>query len=202
MNAALRAHSFRAHSFHAYAILVDPAAAWARIEQEAGDPAYLLTHYVALFALVPAMSGFIGACLIGVVVPGVGPVRAPIVDGLFGAVFGYVAAFAIVLLVALSIDALAPRFGGRRDFTRACKLAVYSFTPVWLCGVFLLLPGLRFLELTGFYGAYLLVKGLPALMKSPAQKSQPFAAAIVVLAGFLLLLADAAQAALFGRGGI
>ena len=60
---------------------------------------------------------------------------------------------------ALFIDFVAPLFGGRRDFGRALKVAVYAFTPVWLCGVFLLLPGLRFLELPGLYGAYLLVMG-------------------------------------------
>ena len=36
-------------------------------------------------------------------------------------------------------------FGGRADFDSAFKLAVYSFTPVWLAGIFLLVPGLRFL---------------------------------------------------------
>jgi hypothetical protein len=60
MNAALRAQ----------AILADPSAAWTRIEKESGDAAYLLTGYVALLALIPAVFGFIGACVVGVVVPG------------------------------------------------------------------------------------------------------------------------------------
>ena len=46
---------------------------------------------------------------------------------------------------------------GSEDFDSAFKLAVYSYTPVWLAGIFLLLPGLRFLILLGFYGAYVLV---------------------------------------------
>ena len=62
---------------------------------------------------------------------------------------------------------MAPLFGGRQDFDSAFKLAVYSYTPVWLAGIFLLLPGLRFLILLGFYGAYVLALGLPRLMKSP-----------------------------------
>ncbi len=199
---ALRAYARRAQATRAYAILVDPVATWRRIDEEAADPAYLLAHYVALFALIPAVSGFVGACLIGVVVPRAGPVRQSIIDGLFGATFGYAAAFAIVLLVGLWIAILAPRFGGRRDFTRAFALAVYSFTPVWLSGVFLLLPGLRFLELTGCYGAYILVKGLPVLVGSRAQRSRPFAAATVVFAAALTLLAAAAQHALFARPGM
>jgi len=184
------------------AILADPAAAWAGIEKNDSDPAYLLTHHVAPFALIPAVGGFVGACVIGVVVPGVGTVRAPIGPAILGAIFNYFSAFAIVIMVGLLIDLVAPRFGGRRDFGRAVKVAVYAFTPVWLCGVFLLLPGLRFLELAGIYGAYLLVKGLPVLMKSPAQPSQSFAAVTVVFGAALTLVAATLQHALFGTNGI
>ena len=140
----------------------------------------MLSRYVAWLALIPAVFGFIGASLIGVIVPGGGTVRTPVFDGLFGAIFGYVMTCATVLLLGLIIDLVAPLFGGRRDFDSAFKLAVYSFTPVWLAGIFLLLPGLRFLVLTGFYGAYLLWLGLPRLTKAPEQRSLDFTALIVV----------------------
>jgi hypothetical protein len=146
MNAAARAK----------AMLIDPSVEWTLIEQETADPAFVLTRYVAVLALVPAVFGFIGASVVGVAVPGAATMRATIFDGLFGAIFGYVMTCATVLLLALIIDLVAPLFGGRRNFDAAFKLAVYSFTPVWLAGIFLLLPGLRFLLLTGFYGAYIL----------------------------------------------
>ena len=60
MNPALRAK----------AILADPLAEWARIERESGDPAFLLSRYVAALAVVPALFGFIGACFVGAVMPG------------------------------------------------------------------------------------------------------------------------------------
>ncbi len=183
------------------AMLVDPAAAWMQLEKEPGDAAYLLSGYVPVLALIPALSSFVGACLIGVIAPGGEVVRVPIVDGLFSAIFGYVATFAEVLLVALLIEMLAPLFGGRRGFTGALTLAVYSFTPVWLAGIFLLLPGLRFLMLTGLYGVYLLAMGLPILMKASAQNSLRYAASIVVFAAILLFLVAAAQRTLFGQAG-
>jgi Yip1-like protein len=182
----------------AAALLADPAATWKRIEQETGDAAYLLVAYVALFALVPVASGFIGDCVIGVIVPGRGTTRLPIFDGLLGAIFGYVATFALALLVALLIDVLAPWFGANRSFAAALKLAAYSLTPVWLAGIFLLLPGLRFLQFAGFYGAFVLAKGLPILMRSSAEKSPSYAAVIAVLAGVLMFLIAAAQHSLFG----
>ena len=192
MNAARRAR----------AILVDPTVEWARIEQETGDPAFVLTRYVAILALIPALFGFLGTSAIGVTVPGIGTVRAPIVDGLFGAIFGYVMACATVLVLGVIINLLAPLFGGRRDFDSAFKLAVYSFTPVWLAGIFLALPGLRFLVLTGFYGAYILWIGLPLLTKSQGRRSRDFAALIVVAAFLLIIVAAAAQRMVFGTPGL
>ncbi len=59
MNAAWRAR----------AILADPAGAWARIETEPGDAANLLTSYIVLLALIPTVFGFIGACVVGTIVP-------------------------------------------------------------------------------------------------------------------------------------
>jgi hypothetical protein len=192
MNAALRAK----------AMLFDPLLEWTRIEQETGDPAYVLSRYVAVLALIPAVFSFIGTSVIGVIVPGVGVIRTPVFDGLFGAIFGYVMACATVLLLGLIIDLAAPLFGGRRDFDSAFKLAVYSFTPVWLAGVFLLLPGLRFLALTGCYGAYVLWLGLPRLIKAPEQKVQSFTLLIVACACLLLYIAAVTQRMVFGTPGL
>ena len=179
-------------------ILLDPPGAWREIAQDGGDAASLLTGYVALLALVPAIFGFIGACVVGAVVPGAGLVRAPVMASLSGAVFGYVVSCATLLVLGLLIELMAPAFGGRRDFTSAFKLAVYAYTPVWLAGIFLLAPGLRFLGLFGFYGAYILWTGLPVLMKAPKQKATAFTALAVVCAGALTIGGAAAQRALFG----
>ena len=126
-----------------------------RSKRENGDPAYLFSRYVAVLALIPALSALSARRVIGVVEPGAAQCARRSLDGLFGAILGYVISCAMVLLLGLFIDPLAPLFGGRRDFDSAFKLAVYSFTPVWLAGIFLLLPGLRFLVLAGAYGVYL-----------------------------------------------
>src|ERR1700722_3256593 len=151
----------------ATSILTDPLHEWGVIERETGDPAFVLGRYVALLAIIPSLFGFIGVCLIGVTANSGTTIRTPIVDGLFGAVFAYVAACATVLVIALVIHLLAPLFGGRRGFDSAFKLAVYSFTPVWLAGVFLILPGLHFLALFGFYGLYILWLRLPRRGQRP-----------------------------------
>jgi hypothetical protein len=157
------------------AIVLTPHSEWrviAQAKREKGHASALLIRYVAILAVIPAMARFIGASLVGG--------YAPIPSGLVGALVAYLSGFAVVYLLALIIDMLAPRFGGRKNFAGALMLAVYSCTPVWLAGIFLLVPGLSFLFILGLYGVYLLYAGLPVLMLAPPEKVLPYA---VVVAG-------------------
>ena len=186
----------------AHRMLADPAAEWASIVHEYGDETgdveYVLTSYVARLALIPAVFGFVGACIVGVVMPGRGVVRASVFDGVFGAILGYMLSCATVLVLGLLIAVLAPVFGGRRNFNSAFKLAAYSYTPVWLAGIFLLAPGLRFLGFLGIYGVYLLWTGLTPMVKVPAS-SVPRCAAVIAISACVLIAATAVvQHVLFG----
>ncbi|HVY59236.1 MAG TPA: Yip1 family protein [Xanthobacteraceae bacterium] len=169
-------------------ILLTPEAEWKTIEREPGDPTYLFTNYVAILAAIPAIAGFIGHSLIGYSLPVVGWVREPIASGLAHAITGYVLAFVGVYVLAMIVDVLAPTFAGERNFPNALKLSVYSHTPMWLAGVFLMIPGLRFLVILGLYGFYLFWKGLPALMRSPEDRNLVYAVAVVGCAVIIALV--------------
>ena len=78
------------------------------------------------------------------------------------------------------------------------KLAVYSMTPVWLAGVFSLIPGLRMLGALGLYGLYIFWLGVPELMKAPADKIVPYTAAAVVSGNVITLVIGAAMGAFTG----
>jgi hypothetical protein len=182
---------------HAAMVLIDPAGAWPRVAKEPADWVSLMTRTVVLLALVPALCGFIGVSIIGVIVPGTGVVRVALFDGIFGAIFFYLENFAVVLALGLLLHLTAPLFGGRRDFGAALTLAVFAYTPVWLTGIFLLLPGLRFLMLTGIYGGYILLAGLPAMLQTPPPRARGFATLIVGCALLLTLLAGWAQHRVF-----
>lgn len=177
-------------------ILLNPRAEWSIIEREPGDVAYLFMNYVAILAAIPAVCGFIGSSLIGISLSGLGTVRVPIVTGLVGAVVGYLLTFAMVYIVALLADLLAPTFQGQKNFENALKLVVYSYTPAWLAGVFLLIPSLGFLAILGLYGLYLLWSGIPPLMKAPQEKSIVYTLAIIVCAIVIGLVVGLVQAAI------
>jgi hypothetical protein len=162
-------------------ILTRPRAEWPVIEREFTEPAFLFVRYVAILALVPALAGFIGAALVGVRVSA-GTFHEPFASAAANAVIGYLLAFLVVYVVALVIDLLTRFVGGERNFMNAVKLAAYAHTPVWLAGVFLLMPGLRFLTLLGLYSAWLLWTGLPVLMKTPRGRVPLMTAAIMLIA--------------------
>jgi hypothetical protein len=172
-------------------IILTPKTEWPVIAGEPGDARYLFGSYVAILAAIPAVCGFIGAVVAG----------APIFAALIGAVLRYVLAFVAAYIMALIVDLLAPTFSSQKNFANALKLTVYSYTPWWLAGVFLLIPGLRFLAILGLYGLYLLWLGLPPLMKTPPEKTIGYTVAIVICALILSILIGVVIVALIGVRG-
>ena len=172
------------------AILLTPQTEWLAIAREPGDAASLFTRYVAILAAIPALARFIGSSIIGG--------YTPFFSGLIAAMVGYLLSFVVVYAVALIIDLLAPTFETEKNFPAALKLSVYCHTPFWLAGVFLVIPGLSFLTMLGLYGVYLLLLGLPPLMRTPLDKALVYAAAAVGCAILLSIALAAIQFAMFG----
>ncbi|HEY7663624.1 MAG TPA: Yip1 family protein [Xanthobacteraceae bacterium] len=156
------------------AIVLRPQAEWKEIGQEPATLSELFVNYVAILAAIPEVARFIGQSFVGGYLP--------VVPSLVRAVVVYLVTFAMVYIIAGVIDLLAPRFGGEKNFANAVKLSVYSYTPLWLAGIFLLVPGLNFLEILGLYGLYLLWAGLPQLMRVPQDKALPLAAIVICCA--------------------
>jgi hypothetical protein len=151
-------------------ILLRPHTEWLVIAQEKGEAPALFIRYVAILSLIPALARCIGTALIGG--------YAPIWSSLAGALVVYLSGFVTVYGLALIVDALAPMFGAQKDFAAALKLAVYSSTPVWIAGIFLLVPGLSFLVILGLQGLYPLWTGLPILIRAPPEKALAYTAAV------------------------
>jgi hypothetical protein len=156
-------------------LLLDPKAEWPIIEREADDTAALLKGYVAILAAIPAVCGFIGGSIIGA-----RGIRTGFFAGLVGAIGGYILTFIGVFVVAFVVDALAEKFGGRRSFANAIKIAVYTPTAAWLASIFTVIPVLTVLSVLGLYSFYLLYTGLPVLMKVPQDKVTGYFLAVLV----------------------
>ena len=165
----------------AKSIILSPKTEWEKIAAEPADVKSLFTGYAMILAAIPAICGLIGSTLIGISVPIVGNIRTPIGGALVTMILGYVLGLAAIYVVSLIVTALAPTFDGQKDPIAALKVVVYSSTPVWLAGVFSLIPMIGVLGIiAGLYGLYLLYLGLSPLMKNPQEKSIGYTALIVV----------------------
>jgi Yip1 domain len=177
-------------------IVLTPRAEWAAIDAEPRDINDIYKSYMVPLALIPALAGFIGTSIIGVGIPGVGTVRIGFFAGLISAVLQFALSLALVYVLALIIDALAPTFQGQKNTLAAFKVAAYSMTPTWLAGIFAIIPSISFLTLLGLYGIYVLYLGLPLLMRTPQDKALGYTA-VVVLSAIVLSIVFAAVLGLF-----
>ena len=182
-------------------ILLSPKTEWAKIATETTDVKSLYLGYAMILAAIPAICGFIGSTVIGVSLPIVGTIRTGVAAALVQLVLSYVLGLAVIYVVSLIVTALAPTFDGQKDPIQALKLVVYSSTPVWLAGVFSLIPLLGVLGIVaGLYGLYLLYIGLTPLMKNPQDKSIGYTALIIVCYIVLAIIMGVIVAAVAGTG--
>jgi hypothetical protein len=170
-------------------ILLSPRTEWGVIEAESATPAALYTGYVMPLAAIGPVAAIIGYSVFGLVVPVLGTYRVPVGSAVTAGIVRYVFLLIATYLLGLIIDGLAPTFGAQRNPIQALKVAAYSSTAFWLAGVFALIPGLRPLQILGWYSAYLLYLGLPTLMKAPRDKAIGYTVVVTLAAGVLFVLA-------------
>jgi len=170
-------------------LLLKPKDTWPIIAAEPASVASIYKNWVLILAAIPVLASFIGLSVIGVGALGFS-YRVPLFTGLLQAGIGYGLSLAMVYLVALLVDALAPSFGGSRNLLAALKLVAYGCTAAFLGGIFSLMPSLSILGLlAALYSIYLFYTGLPVLMRNPAEKSVAYTVVVAVaglVAGLVL----------------
>lgn len=181
------------------AILMAPATEWPAIAAEGTSTRDLYLGYIVPLAAIGPIAGFIRFSVFGIGVPFLGNVRMSMGASLGNMLVSYVLALAGVYVVALVLDALAPRFGGQQDRMQALKTAAYAGTAAWVAGIGQLVPGLGvLLMLAGaVYSIYLLYLGLPVTMKAPKEKAVAYTAVTVVVVVVLGLVVSAITSQLY-----
>jgi len=181
-------------------ILTSPKTEWPIIANEPATAADIYRNYVFILAAIPAVCSFIKSSIIGISIPFAGTIRIGIVSGLSGAVVSYVLTLVGIFIMALIIDALAPRFGGTKNQVQALKTAAYAYTAYWVAGFGQIIPliGVLVLLAGGLYSLYLLYLGLPFTMKSPPDRAVSYIALVVVCALVVGIVIAIVTGALFG----
>ena len=181
-------------------ILLRPRQTWPVIAAEPADVATIYSRYVVILAAIPAICAFIGWTLVGGGAFGVS-YRLPIATGLVQMVVGYLLSLAIVYVLALIVNALAPTFGGTKDMVAALKVVAYGSTAGFVGGVFSLLPSLALLGLlASLYSIYLIYTGLPVLMRCPPEKAGAYTVVVVVCTIVAMIVLGAVSSLFVHRG--
>jgi hypothetical protein len=185
------------------AILTQPTATWDVIDAEPATIGGLYRSYVIPLAAIPVVCSFIGLAIFGIGAFGFS-YHPNILWLAVQSVVQYVLGLAMVYVVALVIDGLAPSFGAQKNQIQAFKLAAYAPTASWVAGVFALYPALAIIGLLGgIYSLFTLFRGLPKLMKAPEEKAGPYFVVVLIVAIVIALVIGIATSAIgrMGMGG-
>ena len=154
-------------------ILLTPKTEWPVIAGETPTVQSLYVGYILILAAI-------------------GPIVMALSFGLFGmgigvALISYIIGLAMIYLLAWIVDALAPTFGGEKNFIQSLQLTAYSFTAAWVAGIFHLIPfvGSLLALLAAIYSFYTFYLGVPILKKCPQEKAAAYTI-VVVLCGIVL----------------
>lgn len=181
-------------------ILFQPGDTWETIAGEFTNTGEIYKSYVLRLAAVPAVAMVLGYGLFGMTTL-FGRIKVPWETAAKAGLAHYVLSLVGVWVLALVINAMADTFGGTKNAVQAVKVAAYSWTPAWLAGVFVAVPGGSWLQLLGLYSLYLLYAGLTPVMKTPGDRVAGYAVVTAVAAVVLGLMMQAVGVAFLPQGG-
>lgn len=170
------------------AIITSPKTEWPVIEAESQDIGSIYKNYLIYLAAIGPVALFVSMSIFGMSFGGV-TIRTGFFSGLVQAVVTFVLTLVMFYVIALIIDALAPKFGGQKNINNAFKLVAYGSTASLVAAALYLFPMLSMLVLlASFYALYTMYLGLPVMMKNPPGKTLPYMAVIIVCGFFAGLL--------------
>lgn len=178
-------------------IILKPSATWSEIKEEQVTIGELYKSYAVILAAIPAIAQFIRNAFIGYSFMGAS-FKIDIGTSFGSALSSYILSLAGIYISALIANTLAPSFGSRKNIINAFKAVIYSMTPVWIAGIFYIIPSLSFLVfLASLYGIYLFYLGLPSLMDTPKEKSIRYVIVVIVVTIVVNIAIGAIAGAMF-----
>lgn len=185
-------------------ILTKPKQEWLVIDREQPNTMKLIFGYALILVLIPAVASFIAYGLIGTSF--MGYTYRSVSGGIMQALIQILSGLVGVYILGWVIDLLAPSFDSEKNLGKSLQVAVYSYTASWVAGLFLIIPGVRWLSfILGLYSILLMAYGMPVLKKTPQPKVVGYVAItiiVMILLGFLLALIFGAILGLFFYGSL
>lgn len=190
-------------------MITKPAAEWPVVAAESQTIESLIKNYAAPLAAIPAIAGLIGVALVSSVLPfmpaavGIG-MGVGLVAAVVGAIVQWVMALVSVFVCTLVVEFLAPKFQSTQSRVQAMKLVVFAMTPVWVAGIFRILPLLGGLIslLAALYAIYVFYLGFTPVLNTPSSQVVPYMAiCVLVMIAIFIVLVTFTTALMFGAMG-
>lgn len=158
---------------------------------------------LALLALIPAVSLFIGTTQVGwSLTPGGDAVKLGMISALNSSIAFYLALCFALGLMGFTIRWMEKTYGGHASLERCMNLTLYTATPLLLAGFAGLYPMLWFCVAVGIvalaYSIFLLFTGVPIIMKIPEERGFLFCVSILTVGLIILVGLRSATAFLWG----
>ena len=189
---------------HAFGLLARARAEWIAIHDQRYGVARSFIAHTAVFALIPAVAGYIGTTRTGWQIGTGDVVRLTAESALRIAVLYYLAMLAATFCVAWMIHWMSRTYGANQPLGQCYALATYTATPLFLVGAMHLQPILWLNLLIGLpvlgYTIFIFYTGVPVMMEIPEERGFLFSSAVMAF-GLVALVALLAISVLLWSSG-
>lgn len=189
---------------HVLGLLIRPKSEWGAIHARCYSVTRSFFAHTALFALLPALAGYVGTTQVGWQVGSGEPVRLTEESALRIAVLYYLSMLAATCCVAWVIRWMGQTYGANQPLGQCYALATYAATPLFVVGLMQLEPVLWLNLLVGLpalgYTVFLFFSGVSVMMEIPEERAFLFGSAVMAF-GLVALVAMLAITVLLWSAG-
>lgn len=189
---------------HLFGLFINPKSEWEAIRAQNCTIGKCYCSYVFILAAIPPVSGYFGTTLYGWEIGAREAVKLSPDSALIIAIAYYLVMLVGVFSMGAMIHWMAKTYDSHQPLPRCISLAAYIATPMFLVGIFELLPILWLNFIVGLpalaYTVYLLYTGVPIMMEIPEEKGFLFSSSVLAVGLVALVCMLAASAILWGSG--
>ena len=185
-------------------LFIHPSAGWAAIHARRYSVAGVFIGHTLLFALIPAVAGYIGTTQVGWQVADGEVIRLTGASAGNIALLYYLAMLAGVATVGAAIHWMGKTYGADQPIGQCIALASFSATPLFLIGALQAYPVLWLNLVAGLpvlaFTTYIFFTGVPIMMEIPQERGFLFSSAMLAFGLVTLVAMLAVTALLWGSG--
>ena len=189
---------------HIFGLFINPKKEWQAIHDSECSVTRGYISYVLILAAIPPVAGYFGTTMFGWQLGARDAVKLAHESALIIAVAYYLVMLVGVFTMGVMIQWMGRTYGAEQPLARTVSLAAYTATPLFLVGIFELVPVIWINFLVGLpalgYTVVLLYTGLPIMMGISEEKGFLFSSAVLAVGLVALVCMMVATAILWGYG--